>query len=583
MAYVVGVSSGAFTVTGREEKMQLIGLYKKAQSSITKGVQFVQLDLESISEFKEPGLETNLKSIERLGITFGIHSETAAFGIEMAEPDSAIEIDYKHCHERLGEVLENAGKIGSKYVLIHSSESVPFGLLGRHLQPAILVDVWGRPLRKFIEQPENRWILEWMLPKEGILDPDTTELTEVRGRGTFIWTDIIGRELSVRIKEILEDYMESTEYQYQIENKKMSHEQLIKKRKERIRKDLETTFLSFIESRSHHYGPERYAYYVIAKWMERNNDPLWDSMIEANIKFFAEYEKKTPEQWKADRGIRQVNGKWSIDDEKFRLEFRLWVPSVSAKYIWGHFSQDKCPDRPSPYRDLKEKLKVKKAGKEYIMPVVLESPMAHRGIEEWLRLPNPLQFYYLGKEVGFDYIQLAFDLEHMISIRVDPETVVKLLPERSGEVVRVIHAGWPAALAPSHLPILLGSDQQLYLYKIYYMLRQKGFGKNPRIDHYIVFERGGPETFQESVISLRKIVESLEKGIPPDKLPSEFFGIATGEVASYERQITAIREHVEEPLKGVIAIPEEEHTFLGRAAMAKPGVSPEKWKKEELK
>jgi hypothetical protein len=35
-------------------------------------------------------------------------------------------------------------------------------------------------------------------------------------------------------------------------------------------------------------------------------------------------------------------------------------------------------------------------------------------------------------------------------------------------------------------------------------------------------------------------------------------------------------------LKGVIAVPEEEHTFLGGAAVAKPGGA-EKWKKEELK
>jgi hypothetical protein len=32
MAYVVGVSSGYFAVTGPEEKMSLLGLFRKAQS-----------------------------------------------------------------------------------------------------------------------------------------------------------------------------------------------------------------------------------------------------------------------------------------------------------------------------------------------------------------------------------------------------------------------------------------------------------------------------------------------------------------------------------------------------------------------
>jgi len=172
----------------------------------------------------------------------------------------------------------------------------------------------------------------------------------------------------------------------------------------------------------------------------------------------------------------------------------------------------------------------------------------------------------------------------MISIRLDPETVVKLLPENAGKYVKVIHAGWPSPLAPAHVPIPLGSEQQQYLYKVYYKLREKGFGLDPKIDHFILFERG-PFPIRQSVVTLRKITEFLEKDVKPEDLIKypEFFGVSTGEVASYERQLTMIKEHVEEPLKGVIAIPEEEYTALGRAAMAKPGVSPEKWKKEELK
>ena len=116
---------------------------------------------------------------------------------------------------------------------------------------------------------------------------------------------------------------------------------------------------------------------------------------------------------------------------------------------------------------------------------------------------------------------------------------------------------------------------------MYYKLRQKGFGKHPDIDHFIVFERGGPETFQESVISLRKIKEFLERDTSPEKLPPEFFGVATGEIASEERQKVAIREHAFDPLKGLITAPEEEHGLLGRAAVEKGKA--EEWRKEKYR
>jgi len=584
MSYVVGVSSGAFTVTSQEEKPQLVGLFKKAQSAITKGVQFVQLDLESVAEFKEPDLVENIKKVKSMKVRFGVHSETAAFGIEMSEPDSAIQTDYENGHRRLAEILDESRNIEAEYVLIHSSESVPFELLGRHLQPAVLVDVWGRPLRDFIEK-EKQWVEKWIIPGE--FDQGLKE------GGSFMWADLIGgRDLEEYLNSNWEKYTRSTEYEFKTqsrEGKVVSEEdkKSIKKNwYENERKDLLNYFLGFIESRSHHYGPERYAYYIIAKWMEKNDDPLWNKIIEANIKFFAAYEGTNPEEWKEKYQIKKTEeGKWSIDNSNFREQYKLWVPAVSAKYIWGHFFQDKISGSRLP--DLKEKLKVKKKdGTETSMPLVLESPMAHRGTEEWLRLPNPLQMYCLAEEVnkeaGFEAMGLAVDLEHMISIRIDPEVVAKLLPEEGGKLIRVVHAGWPAPLAPAHLPIQLGSEQQRYLYRVYYQLRQKGFGKDPKVDSFIIFERGGPETFQESILSLRNIVEFLSKDTPPKDLPLEFAGIKTGQIASWERQLTTIKEHAEEPLKGVLAVPEEEHTFLGGAAVAKPGGT-EKWKKEEYK
>jgi len=109
MGYVLGFSSGAFGVAGPEERPNLAGLSQKAESSITKGVNFVQLDLESLSEFEEPDLERKMKEdiMEKLNVKFGIHSETRAFGVEAAELDSAIKMEYERSHERIVRILEN--------------------------------------------------------------------------------------------------------------------------------------------------------------------------------------------------------------------------------------------------------------------------------------------------------------------------------------------------------------------------------------------------------------------------------------------------------------------------------------------
>jgi hypothetical protein len=169
----------------------------------------------------------------------------------------------------------------------------------------------------------------------------------------------------------------------------------------------------------------------------------------------------------------------------------------------------------------------------------------------------------------------------MLSSRIDPELVIELLPQDAGKHVRVIHAGWPATIAPAHMPLLLGSEQQEYVYKLCYKLREKGFGLNPSIEHFIVFERGGPETFQESVISLRKIVEFLEKGTRPENLPLEFRGIGPKEIGAIERQLAIIREHAFEPLKGLITVPEETYGIFGEEAKKKGKI--EEWRKERYR
>lgn len=597
MSYVLGVSSGYFSVTGAEEKPQLAGLFKKAQSSMTKGVTFVQLDLESVSEFYEPSLKEKMKKDvqEKLGIKYGIHSETKAAGVEAAELDSAIKMEYDRAHKRIVEILKNSKEIESKYVLVHSSESEPFPLLERTLQSCDLVDIDGGKLNDFLEK--NTILIDWVLggATKDLLK-SVFDVWIVKGASItaddiskgfkeknikpadFIFAEMWGGS---NLSTLLKKEIDNTRIRLEISNGKKYEESMPEEKKlvdERIKSILEVNLneyrshlVEFVQSRTLHYGPERLAYYLMAKWMELNKEPLWEKIVKASIMFFSKKDGKNIEEWVSNKKINLQ--KPSIDDDNFRKITELWVPAVSARYIYGHFFP-KNPEYEDPRKYLEN------------MIFAFESPMGGRGIEEWLRLGNPYLYYFLvdeaNKKFGKEIFGVALDFEHMLSLRIDPGLVIELLPENGGRSVRVVHAGWPTTLAPSHLPIHLGSEQQLYLYKMYYLLRKKGFGLDTHTDHFIVFERGGPETFQESVISLRKIIEFLEKDTAPEKLTGEFFGVATGEIASEERQLATIKEHAREPLKGLITVPEEEYTFLSRAAVEK-GTPPEKWKKEELK
>ena len=605
--YLIGVSSGIFGAVPETERVQLAGLSRKAQYCITKGVQFVQIDLESISEFKEANLKESMEAVRRMNVLYGLHSETKAYGVEVAEPDSAIGTDYKVGHERLFEILNRAGEIESRYVLIHSSESEPFPILERTLQPAYLIDPSGRELKDFLLANES--LMEWLmggdmreLPSK-IFEKWKNKVEEVRekvARGEkveeiitekdlrevikspdYIWREILGVSLPEAFRRRIEDIVESLEIEFKKSIKEIPKEVLeenvyprVKRRIEILTKDYYSGFLDHIQSRSLHYGPERIAYYIIAKWMEENRDPLWTNIINSNIEYFAKTSGLSKEEWLRKKKIEKV----SIEDDIFRNEFYyLWVPAVSARYIYGHLVE--APK--FGYPDLKEPIK------KYKMPLVLETPMAHRGTEEWLRLPNPIQMYWLVKrvneEVGFECLAIAMDFEHMLSIKLEPKSVIECLPSDGGKHVRVIHAGWPSPLAPAHLPIPVGSEQQRYLYDLLYHLRQKGFGKDDEKEYYIVFERGGgPDPIQQSIIALREIVDQLIKDVPPDKLPPEFYGVKPEGFLSPERQKAIIKEHGLDPLKGLLTVPEEEYTFLGKAALEK-GVPPEKWKKEELK
>ena len=211
------------------------------------------------------------------------------------------------------------------------------------------------------------------------------------------------------------------------------------------------------------------------------------------------------------------------------------------------------------------------------MYFVIETPTGFAGGENLGRFSSVLHMIYLSEEINSKWFGVAFDCEHLLGNNIDPEKEIEKMSQGDGERVKVMHIGWPTPLHTAHVPLPLGSEQQIYIYKIIYNLRQKGFE-----DGYLIYERGNIP-IEETIIVMRKIVDFAQKNIKPEDLMKhpEFFGIKVGEIASEERQLTAIREHAFDPLKGLITAPEEEHGFLGRAAVEKGKA--EEWRKEKYR
>ena len=558
MTYIVGISSGIFGAAQPQERMQYLGISNKVNYCITQGVTFTQVDVETMSEFKDPQIgiddETKLKAwkekVKGMNITMGFHGESAAMGGRETpiKLDSAIEDDYFRSHDRLMEVLMNAGRMGAKYYLLHSSESTPFIMLGKDFQPSVLVDIWGRPLADLVRgelgktgDPNVNWLWDWILDQ------------------TIIWRELtrsgkVPREVA---NEEANDYAVQVDVQT---GGRVITEADKQKMRALTMKQLEDRFYEHIKSRGLSYGPERFAYWIMAKWMEHYKDPLW-------VEIISEFKKRND---KLDP---------SIDNELFRDSeegLKVWVPAVAAKYLWGHFNPETCPtDGPRKGSDPKKFLE------KYDMYFVIESPMAQAGMENLMRLSDPVHMCILAGVVNFKYFRVAIDFEHVLSNYINPQEMIARMREGDGNLVRVIHLGWPTPVIPAHMPIFVGSDQHRWIYQRLYELRQKGFapGDDKDDNRWLIYERGS-ENIEQSIVAMRLIVEFLKDNVAPDKLPLKFFGVEGANLLSEERQRTIIQQHARDPIEGLLVIPEEGHTLLGKAATEK-GVL-EKWKKEEL-
>ena len=345
---------------------------------------------------------------------------------------------------------------------------------------------------------------------------------------------------------------------------------------------------------------------IIAHYLFFKKDPIWKDMVEMYREVLEkfDYDPENP-RWLRE-ALKEAEERGG-DDERLFKEFYYGV--VGAKFLWGHLieaakwmaEQDEYKGKGLP-TIIRNELKmiapkdIKKQEKELMnilknLMITIENPDARDPSEAGrYMLWRPKQMYVAIKNVReelkrmknpyWDKIFMLIDFEHLATQGVDPLEDIKELVKKVpnvGELIISIHSNHPTPLH-SHLPIEIGDD---VIYRLLWTLRKAGLGKKRTT--YLVFERGGfRDPFKRSVTALRLMAKFLEKDVPPEELPPEFYGISPSGLLAEERQWVNVFQHAMDPLKGLIKIPEEEYTFLGRAAV-EAGKRPEEWKKEEYR
>lgn len=352
-------------------------------------------------------------------------------------------------------------------------------------------------------------------------------------------------------------------------------------------------------------------YHIISHYLYYKNDPIWQRMTEMYKRVIDRYKTVkyarlggeefvyTPGGDPSKEVDYWVDAAWEQAEKSNDREFKEFFYAVcAAKYIEGHmkrvFEWMKKEDgdgliayiEREAEKDNKDELK--KAAKN--LKITLEIPDARDASYAGLYTICRVKQIYAAvksmretlKDKGGDRVFMLIDFEHITTQGFDAFEEIKefvgLAPD-AGEYILSLHVTKPTPLH-HHIQVEIGDVD---VYKLLYQLRTVGLGKHHTT--YLIYERGGErDPFRQSVIAIRLMVKQLLDDIKPKELigKPEFFGVEGPNIASEERQRTIISEHAEDPIKDLMVVPEEEHTFLGRAASGKPGGA-EKWKKDELK
>jgi polyhydroxyalkanoate synthesis regulator phasin len=637
MSYKIGVSSGWWSIAKSEE---LLGLASKIGSTATYGVNFVQVDFESVAEFQEPDVIKNIKRmIDTLQVDWGMHGEIG----EAMALESALEIVWKHSHRKLHQYLDTVylkffiegdyREYLPIYIVFHASNLPTIGMIVESYRYAGQITVtpqgdtnWADFIKKnekLKEWVEKSGLLYFLIAKEsvyGFTSPEDIKrhiINWVRQKREKEIEEVVRKKVDELIetgKIPPEERTRIEDFVIKEEEKKIEKEVMSKEYEYAWEFFKEVTRLRFAEGAITY---EDIAYLIVARYLfeERDNpnEPLWKLFFPkyCNENGWEEFEKEEVKLFDVKKGevklppqiVAMVSAKYILDhfNEKNKEEFLLeelenlkkFLPKEKLEKIKKEFLSKTPFEKLAIINNLISE-KVGKGKRKFM--IVFENPEITRAGEEGLqRLIHAIDIYRMVKAAeqithGI-YLGMVFDQEHYLHNNLDPLNEIKSLENEAkdlGKFLLVFHVGAPKPYHPAHQPIDIGSEAQFWIYKYAFELKKLGFGVKDN-EGIFIFERGGARGGQypaqfigQSAAALRIIIEFLEKNIEPEKLPLEFYGVSSQEILSEERQLAIIKEHFFDPLKGLLQVPEEEYTFLGSKAIEK-GKRPEEWKKEELR
>ncbi len=614
--YIVGSTPGFASMA--QDKLGTMGLARKLMVGCRHGSEFVQVDLEALSEVYEPELDRMVLRVkEREGLDIGIHLPVN-MDLTVAEA-----FTWKSMQRDLTEGVKAASeKLKAKYVLFHtSSQPRPnvTAAIGQRSMAGKMVAPDGTNLADFIK---TEGLKDWFMAKfikvlfssMGVAgDPDIiTYFDDKASEGIFFekakkdaeteWRSVLNQHtekfreflLNTRQRELAElEKMARNNFNIPAIQQRMmeigtdiqkinrmSAVQMLEDgvsglgnamrtiltekelKKFRLTQQIEsytdrTNFHTVFDYWGKHgsEAEEQVAYRVIAKWMYTKKDKLWTSIVGTS---------KDPDKIieKADREIGK-SGKL-IEDIKHL------ITAVAARYIKGHlFAKTEEYGIKIKTREKTRYENVYDYALKNDVHIYIETNMPPQGHEGELRVIKATDHIKIIKAIdGGKNLSYCLDFEHLLVNYVEPSDQIKEISNGEAKYITMLHINAPRPIAGAHAPVNLLSNDMKVLYTWMWGLRKKGMN-----NAYFIWEMGS-YGIQQSMVAFRYLRTELLKDTNPNKLPKEFYGIDKNFEAA---QDLAIREHALDPVKGLITVPEEEHTALSKAAMEK-GKGPE-WKK----
>lgn len=593
----VGVTTGLYYIARAEE---LATSLKKIGYALTRGTDSIEISGDTPHEIDYTIGKEIRHLAEKQGLDLCFHGSLT---VPMAIPERS---DWRDGQDHIEKSIRSAVFGGCKYVLFHACLHFWLEMMTYTSQKLeiIMCDHIGYSVSEVLY--ENKRLREWFLGKmwdydrpypQQIVEED--DLQDATGRAQtereLLWRKIRDEKM----KEYLKGYLDESGKQIKpippdVEKKVMGRIEkevseesgmfYAKRVREYIteyaRKKMVAKSYSKRRWRVDCYGKLTDAYEIISHYMFYNKDPIWIAMAEVYKDVVAPYKMDYSDDRWLDRAWTYAQ---EYNDRKFK-EFYYAV--VAAKFLEGHvksalnFINGKLIKELKQHPDSDKLIQNAKN-----LKITIEMPDARdpKYAGQYL-LWHPKQIYAaiktIRKTLKTDRIFMTIDWEHIAGQGVDPlveiDNLERIAPD-FGEYVLSVHSNAPNPLH-AHYPIELGD---LEIYKLNWFLRKTGFGKSGGFDVYLWFERGGGEDpFRQAVDALKLCAKFLEKDVPPNELPEEYFGIKwTG--MDFWRQEQIMRDHRFDPLKDLLEIPEEEWGMLSTAA-TKKGKTKE-FKKEEMR